>query len=88
VDINDEEMQRKKIINAYRSAADKIKSDILKKALKDTKKSNVDQERLIKKFADQLTNKLLHGVFKNIKANPKKKLEDCELCIPATGDRE
>jgi glutamyl-tRNA reductase len=69
------------IIQSYRSNADTIKDTAIKEALKKLKNGG-DSEQIIRKLADQLTNKLLHAPFKNIKQTTQEQLNQCEGCVP------
>ncbi len=60
-------LPNEQIVQSYRSNAHSIKSIAVEDALKNLKNGG-DSEKIIRKLADQLTNKLLHAPFKNIKA--------------------
>jgi glutamyl-tRNA reductase (EC 1.2.1.70) len=69
------------IIQSYRSNANTIKDTAIEEALKKLKNGG-DSEQIIRKLADQLTNKLLHAPFKNIKQATQEQLNQCEGCVP------
>ncbi len=62
-------LPNEQIVQSYRSNAHSIKSIAVEDALKNLKNGG-DSEKIIRKLADQLTNKLLHAPFKNIKQKP------------------
>ncbi len=74
-------LPNEQIVQSYRSNAHSIKSIAVEDALKNLKNGG-DSEKIIRKLADQLTNKLLHAPFKNIKQKPHNTLGHCEGCIP------
>ncbi len=74
-------LPNEQIVQSYRSNAHSIKSIAVEDALKNLKNGG-DSEKIIRKLADQLTNKLLHSTFKNIKQKPHDTLSHCEGCIP------
>jgi glutamyl-tRNA reductase len=69
------------IIKQYRQHAMNLKDDAVKGAIKKLS-SGADADAVIQELADQLTNKLLHAPFKNIKQTPNINLEQCKSCIP------
>ncbi len=69
------------LIKKYRSSANQIKEAAVLDALKRLK-NGADSEQIIKKLADQLTNKILHTTFKNIKQTASENLAQCDGCIP------
>ncbi|MDC0390367.1 glutamyl-tRNA reductase [Candidatus Thioglobus sp.] len=74
-------LPNEQLIQSYRSNVNKIKEDALTDAIKSLNNGG-DSEQVIKKLADQLTNKILHTTFKNIKQTPHEGLSQCEGCIP------
>ncbi len=62
------------IISEYKDEANEIKQQLLNKALKKINNGD-DSAVVIKTLADQLTNKLLHKTFSNIKNNEQNKLK-------------
>ncbi|MDB2590243.1 glutamyl-tRNA reductase [Candidatus Thioglobus sp.] len=74
-------LPNEQLIQSYRSNVNKIKEDALEDAIKSLNNGGAS-EQIIKKLADQLTNKILHTTFKNIKQTPHKGLSQCEGCIP------
>ena len=69
------------IIKQYRQHAMDLKDDAVKGAMKKLS-AGVDADAVIQELADQLTNKLLHAPFKNIKKTPGINLEQCKSCVP------
>ena len=69
------------LINKYQFSANQIKEAAVLDALKRLK-NGADSEQIIKKLADQLTNKILHTTFKNIKQTASENLAQCDGCIP------
>jgi glutamyl-tRNA reductase len=74
-------LPNEQLVQNYRASANKIKNDVVLDAIKRLKNGD-DGEQIIKKLADQLTNKILHTTFKNIKQITLKNLSQCESCIP------
>jgi glutamyl-tRNA reductase len=74
-------LPNEQLVQNYRNSANKIKNDVVLDAIKRLKNGD-DGEQIIKKLADQLTNKILHTTFKNIKQITLKNLSQCESCIP------
>ena len=74
-------LPNEQLIQSYRSNVNKIKEDALTDAIKSLNNGG-DSEQVIKKLADQLTNKILHTTFKNIKQTSHEELSQCEGCIP------
>ena len=69
------------IIKSYRQHAMNLKDDALKGAIKKLS-SGTEVEAVLQELADQLTNKLLHAPFQNIKKTPNINLDQCQYCIP------
>jgi glutamyl-tRNA reductase len=76
-----EALPNENLIKSYKNNAEKIKQSMLKKAIKSLK-NGTSSEAVLTKLADQLTNKLLHSNFKNIKRAPNAALMQCKNCIP------
>lgn len=76
-----EKLPNEKVIQAYQKNAYKIKDTAVKSALKQLKKGD-DALTVIQQLADQLTNKLLHTPFNNIKQVDAQQLNQCQGCIP------
>jgi glutamyl-tRNA reductase len=76
-----EALPNENLIKSYKNNAEKIKQSMLKKAIKSLK-NGTSSEAVLTKLADQLTNKLLHSNFKNIKRAPNETLMQCKNCIP------
>lgn len=74
-------LPNEQVIQNYRQNAYQIKDETLELALKKLKNSN-DPEAILRQLADQLTNKLLHTPFANIKQAESIQLKQCENCIP------
>ncbi len=74
-------LPNEQLLQHYRTNANQIKNAVLNDALKRLKNGG-NGEQIIKKLADQLTNKILHTTFKNIKQTSPDKLNQCEGCIP------
>ena len=74
-------LPNEQVIQSYRQNAYQIKDETLGLALKKLKNSN-DPEAILRQLADQLTNKLLHTPFANIKQAESMQLKQCENCIP------
>jgi glutamyl-tRNA reductase len=68
-------------VQAYRQNAYQIKEIAVEAALKKLKNGG-DSAAIISQLADQLTNKLLHTPFGNIKQASTEQLNQCEGCIP------
>lgn len=75
-------LPNEQLVQDYHTSANQIKDSVLKDALKRLNNGG-DSEQIIKKLADQLTNKLLHTTFKNIKQITHTNLTQCESCIPS-----
>jgi len=45
--------------------------------------SGVNADAVVKELADQLTNKLLHAPFQNIKKTANINLVQCKACVPS-----
>ncbi len=69
------------LIKQYRYNADKIKDNLIKNALRRLAKGETEQQ-VIRILAEQLTNKLLHQNFQNIKNLNTKSLIQCQQCLP------
>lgn len=76
-----EKLPNEQLIQAYRENAYKMKDIAVKSALKQLKKGD-DTATVIQQLADQLTNKLLHVPFNNIKQADARQLAQCQGCIP------
>ncbi|CAC9601035.1 Glutamyl-tRNA reductase (EC 1.2.1.70) [uncultured Gammaproteobacteria bacterium] len=74
-------LPNEQLVQSYRSNANQIKEDAVEDALKRLKNGG-DSEQIIKKLGDQLTNKILHTTFKNIKQTSHTDLDQCKGCIP------
>ena len=74
-------LPNEQVIQSYRQNAYQIKDETLEVALKKLKNNN-DPEAILRQLADQLTNKLLHTPFANIKQAESIQLKQCENCIP------
>ncbi len=74
-------LPNEQLVQNYRTSANQIKEDALEDALKRLNNGG-NSEQIIKKLADQLTNKLLHTTFRNIKQADHTDLTQCESCIP------
>lgn len=74
-------LPHEKTVQNYHEQADKIKDLSVKNALKQLKNGK-DSAAVVTQLADQLTNKLLHAPFQNIKQASTQQLKICEGCIP------
>jgi glutamyl-tRNA reductase len=74
-------LPNEQLVQNYRKSANQIKDDVVLDALKRLNNGG-DSEQIIKKLADQLTNKILHTTFKNIKQTSHADIVQCEGCIP------
>jgi glutamyl-tRNA reductase len=74
-------LPNEQLVQSYRTSANQIKDDIVLDAIKRLNNGD-DGEKIIKKLADQLTNKILHTTFKNIKQTAHTDLSQCEGCVP------
>ena len=74
-------LPNEQVIQSYRQNAYQIKDETLEVALKKLNNNN-DPEAILRQLADQLTNKLLHTPFANIKQAESMQLKQCENCIP------
>jgi glutamyl-tRNA reductase len=74
-------LPNEQIVQAYRQNAYQIKEVAVEAALKKLKNGG-DSAAIISQLADQLTNKLLHTPFGNIKQVSTEQLNQCEGCIP------
>ncbi len=77
-----EAMPNENIIEHYLQGAQKIKQESLNYAFKKLAKGE-DHKIVMQMLADQLTNKLVHNPFKNIKNVPKEMLTKCVHCVPS-----
>ncbi|HIE78841.1 MAG TPA: glutamyl-tRNA reductase [Candidatus Thioglobus sp.] len=75
-------LPNEQVVQSYRESANFIKQKTVDNALKKLKNGS-DSESVIMELADQLTNKLLHSPFQNIKQNSLEQLNQCEGCVPA-----
>ena len=69
------------IIKQYREHAMDLKDYAVKGAIKKLS-AGTEAEAVIQELADQLTNKLLHAPFQNIKKTPNINLDQCKSCVP------
>ena len=74
-------LPNEQLVQNYRTSANQIKDDVVLDAIKRLNNGG-DGEQIIKKLADQLTNKILHTTFKNIKQAAHTDLSQCEGCVP------
>ncbi|MBE8189474.1 MAG: glutamyl-tRNA reductase [Candidatus Thioglobus sp.] len=74
-------LPNEKVVQNYQKNAYKIKDSAVAAALKKLK-NNKNTEEIIKQLADQITNKLLHSPFANIKNASEIQLEKCKNCVP------
>ena len=74
-------LPNEQIVQAYRQNAYQIKELAVEAALKKLKNGG-DSAAIISQLADQLTNKLLHAPFGNIKQASTEQLNQCEGCVP------
>ncbi len=74
-------LPNQQVVQSYRNSAHSIKQNAIENAINKLNKGT-DSESVIKEMADQLTNKLLHTPFNNIKQNSLEQLNQCELCVP------
>ena len=70
------------IIKEYNKQANQVKDDAVNSAIKKLD-SGVDADAIIMELADQLTNKLLHAPFQNIKKTANINLLQCKACVPS-----
>lgn len=68
------------LIKSYNNNANIIKQELLENILKKIEDSATKD--LVIKLADQLTSKLLHNNFINIKQGSKEQLNICQKCVP------
>ncbi len=78
-----EALPNEQVVQSYRNNTDIIKKLAVDNALKKLQKGH-SAEAIIQELADQLTNKLLHAPFKNIKQASPNQLTECEACVPKT----
>lgn len=76
-----EGLPNEKLIKNYRQNASIISQDLTQKALKRLEQGD-PAKLVIKTLAEQLTNKLLHQNFQNIRTATVKMLTKCEQCVP------
>ncbi|KAA0445289.1 MAG: glutamyl-tRNA reductase [Candidatus Thioglobus sp.] len=76
-----EKLPNEQVIQAYQKNAYKMKNNAIKSALKQLEKGD-DAGAVVQQLADQLTNKLLHTQFNNIKKANAEQLNQCLNCIP------
>jgi len=76
-----ETLPNEQVVQTYRQNAYQIKAAAVEVAIKKLKNGG-NSEAIINQLADQLTNKLLHAPFSNIKQASKEQLNQCEGCIP------
>ena len=69
------------LVKVYYQNANKITQDLAQKALKRLEQGE-DNALVIKTLAEQLTNKLLHQNFQNIKTASPDMLKKCQQCVP------
>ncbi|CAC9565440.1 Glutamyl-tRNA reductase (EC 1.2.1.70) [uncultured Gammaproteobacteria bacterium] len=74
-------LPNEQVVQIYRENAYKMKGVAIESALKQLKKGN-DAATVIRQLADQLTNKLLHAPFNNIKQTNVQQLNQCQNCVP------
>ena len=74
-------LPNEQVVQDYRQNAYQIKEMAVEVALKKLKNGG-DSAAIISQLADQLTNKLLHTPFGNIKKASAEQLSQCEGCIP------
>jgi len=80
-------LPNEQVIQDYRQSAYKIKETAVEAALKKHKNGG-DSAANINQLDDQLTNKLLHTPFGNIKQASTEQLSQCEGCIPKNKTRK
>ncbi len=76
-----EVLPNEQVVQTYRMSAYEVKQQALEQALKKLNAGS-DAEAVLKMLADQLTNKLLHTPFQNIKDADTEQLNKCEGCVP------
>ena len=74
------------IIKEYNKQANQVKDDAVNSAMKKLD-SGIDADAIIKELADQLTNKLLHAPFQNIKKTANINLVQCKDCVPSKSNK-
>ncbi|MCS5588828.1 MAG: glutamyl-tRNA reductase [Candidatus Thioglobus sp.] len=74
-------LPNEQIVQEYRKNAYQIKETAVELALKKLNNGG-NSEAIINQLADQLTNKLLHAPFGNIKQASIEQLRQCEGCVP------
>lgn len=74
-------LPNEEVIQSYKKNAYQIKNTAVELALKKLKNGG-DAQAIITQLSDQLTNKLLHTPFSNIKQTNIEQLKQCESCIP------
>lgn len=76
-----ETLPHEQVVQTYRLSAHEVKQQALAQALKKLNAGN-DPESVLSMLADQLTNKLLHTPFQNIKGADAEQLNQCVGCVP------
>lgn len=76
-----ESLPNEQVVQSYRQNAHTIKNEAVKNTLKKLENGG-DSVALIQELADQLTNKLLHAPFQNIKKAELTQLKKCGDCVP------
>ena len=76
-----ETLPNEQVVQTYRLSAYEVKQQTLEQALKKLN-AGTDAESVLTMLADQLTNKLLHTPFQNIKGADTTQLSKCEACVP------
>lgn len=76
-----ETLPHEQVVQTYRMSAYEVKQQALAQALKKLNAGG-DPESVLSMLADQLTNKLLHTPFQNIKGADAQQLNQCVGCVP------
>lgn len=74
-------LPNEEVVQSYRKNAYQIKDTAVELALKKLTNGG-DAQAIITQLGDQLTNKLLHTPFSNIKQTNIEQLKQCQACIP------
>ena len=74
-------LPHEQVVQTYRLSAYEVKQQALTQALKKLNAGG-DPESVLNMLADQLTNKLLHTPFQNIKGADAEQLNQCAGCVP------
>ena len=74
-------LPNEEVVQNYQNNAYQIKEIALSAALKKLNNGG-DSAKIISQLAEQLTNKLLHTPFNNIKQVSEQQLKQCEGCVP------